>query len=465
MKDNSLFKNLGKYKNEVAIIDGDEKITYSELINYTKYIKLRLKKKHKILILIITSNSLDCLKFYISSVLNNFCIILLDSKSGKKFINNTIQNFNPNYIYYPKNFNFKYNKKQKIDKKYILKKKHSKNLKINNNNLILLTTSGTTGSPKFVRISYKNISHNTERIVKYLRMKKCEKVITTLPMAYSYGLSIINTSLSSGGVVFLNDHSIVNLDFWKKIKKEKINSFAGVPQIYEFLKKIKFHKLLPKSIKYLTQAGGKMNHDVWKYLLDISVKNKIKFFSMYGQTEASPRMSFIELTKNKKKICTIGKPLNGTKFKIFKNNFEIKKNYHEGELKFYGKNVSLGYANNLDDLKKNDINKGELFTGDLAYKDKDGFYYITGRVKRFTKIHGLRIDLDDVENFLKDKKIISKALIDDKFLKINLYKKKEIDKVKNMLSKKYKLNKNYIICLHNSNLNNNTKKGSWKNIL
>ena len=185
MKDNSLFKNLGKYKNEVAIIDGDEKITYSELINYTKYIKLRLKKKHKILILIITSNSLDCLKFYISSVLNNFCIILLDSKSGKKFINNTIQNFNPNYIYYPKNFNFKYNKKQKIDKKYILKKKHSKNLEINNNNLILLTTSGTTGSPKFVRISYKNISHNTERIVKYLRMKKCEKVITTLPMAYS----------------------------------------------------------------------------------------------------------------------------------------------------------------------------------------------------------------------------------------------------------------------------------------
>ena len=158
MKDNSLFKNLGKYKNEVAIIDGDEKITYSELINYTKYIKLRLKKKHKILILIITSNSLDCLKFYISSVLNNFCIILLDSKSGKKFINNTIQNFNPNYIYYPKNFNFKYNEKQKIDKKYILKKKHSKNLKINNNNLILLTTSGTTGSPKFVRISYKNIS-------------------------------------------------------------------------------------------------------------------------------------------------------------------------------------------------------------------------------------------------------------------------------------------------------------------
>ena len=78
MKDNSLFKNLEKYKNEVAIIDGDEKITYSELINYTKYIKLRLKKKHKILILIITSNSLDCLKFYISSVLNNFCIILLD---------------------------------------------------------------------------------------------------------------------------------------------------------------------------------------------------------------------------------------------------------------------------------------------------------------------------------------------------------------------------------------------------
>lgn len=461
MKDNSLFKNLKKYKDEVAIIDGNEKITYSELINHTKYIKLRLKKKHKILILIITSNSLDCLKFYISSVLNNFCIILLDSKLGKKFINSTIQNFNPNYIYYPKNFNFKSNKKQTIDKKYILKKKHSKNLEINNNNLILLTTSGTTGNPKFVRISYKNISHNTERIVKYLKMKKCEKVITTLPMAYSYGLSIINTSLSSGGVVFLNDHSIINLDFWKKIKKEKINSFAGVPELYEFLKKIKFHKLLPKSIKYLTQAGGKMNRDLWKYLLDISVKKKIKFFSMYGQTEASPRMSFFELTKNKKKICTIGKPLNGTKFKIFKNNLEIKKNYHEGELKFFGRNVSLGYAKNLEDLKKNDINKGKLFTGDLAYKDKDGFYYITGRIKRIAKIHGLRIDLDDVENFLKNKKIISKALIDNNLLKINLQKKIEIDKVKKILSNEYNLNKNYIVCLHNLNLN----KKSWKNTL
>ena len=189
-----------------------------------------------------------------------------------------------------------------------------------------------------------------------------------------------------------------------------------------------------------------MDEEILKFFGKVCKQKKIKFYIMYGQTEASPRMSYLNWKYFFSKLGSIGKPLDGCKFELINNkNKIINKNYHSGELLFYGKNVSLGYANNFQDLLKGNINKGKLFTGDIGYKDNDGFYFITGRKNRISKIFGLRINLDDIEKFLKKNNIISKCLIDNKILKILIIKNYSSRYIKSILSNFLNINKNYIL--------------------
>tara|TARA_B100000674_G_scaffold264879_1_gene218632 strand:- start:78 stop:746 length:669 start_codon:yes stop_codon:yes gene_type:complete len=218
-----------------------------------------------------------------------------------------------------------------------------------------------------------------------------------------------------------------------------------VPEIFEYLKKIKFDKYLTSSIRYMTVAGGKLNIETMKFILKICKNKSINFISMYGQTEASPRISYLDVFNNLKKIESIGRPVKNSKIKIYK-----------GELVFIGKNVSLGYANNLKDLLKGDENKGKIFTGDLGYKDKDGYFYITGRKKRISKIFGLRVDLDDIEKYLSKKGFKVKITSDDKLIQISNFKSNQEDKIKDIINDEFKINKNFLI-LENSNKNNNSQ--------
>ena len=142
----------------------------------------------------------------------------------------------------------------------------------------------------------------------------------------------------------------------------------------------------------------------------------------------------------------MGKALQGSKFKILdKAGKYIKKSYVIGELIYFGKNVSLGYANNLEDLKKRDINKGKLFTGDLAYKDNDDYFYIVGRKNRISKIFGLRIDLDDIEKYLKRNNYRVKCLPDNKYLKLEISNNYDIESIKRLIHNFYGINRNFII--------------------
>jgi long-subunit acyl-CoA synthetase (AMP-forming) len=172
---------------------------------------------------------------------------------------------------------------------------------------------------------------------------------------------------------------------------------------------------------------------------------------MYGQTETSPRMSYFDLTKYPKKIESIGKPLRNTKFEIYKN-----------ELIFTGDNVSLGYAKKLIDLQKGDENKGKIKTGDLGFKDNENFYFLTGRKKRISKLFGLRINLDDIENTLKKNDLNAEAIINDNKIKIKSSNLNEHDKIKSIIFHKFKINKNYIEVINNINLE---KKRNFKNLI
>jgi long-chain acyl-CoA synthetase len=437
-----MFNNLHKYKKKIALIgENNERISYDLLLKKIKLLNINLKKNS--IILLISNNSVESICGYVCFLKNNHLTIIVDQNFSDKFLKDIIKAFSPGYVYSPKK-NFLENKNfQKLfsDNNFILYKKKKKFLKIfNKKNYLLLSTSGTTNNPKFVRLSKNNLQDNTKKIINYLNIKSHHTTITTMPMAYSYGLSIINSHIECGSKIVVNNSTIFEKIFWKKISTFKVNSFGGVPKFYEYLEKLKFEKMNIKSIKYLTQAGGKLLNSQISYLNKICKLNRIKFYTMYGQTEAAPRMSFLNPSKFFDKKGSIGKPLSKyTFFLMDKNNKKIKSPFVEGELFFKGKNVSLGYAKKSKDFMRGDENKKILPTGDIAYRDEQGFYYITSRKNRFIKLYGIRFDLDDIEKFLLKKKINVKCYSDKDKLLILLNDNNQETNIKNILNYQFRI--------------------------
>jgi len=266
----------------------------------------------------------------------------------------------------------------------------------------MLPTSGSTGSPKLVKLTKQNVHSNAESIAEYLNITKDERPITTLPMHYSFGLSIINSHLLKGATILLTNKSIAQKEFWTFTREQKATSLSGVPYTYEILKRLRFFRMDLPDIKTLTQAGGKLSTNLVKEYVDYARKSKRKFIVMYGQTEATARMSYLPFDKAAEKFKSVGIAIPGGKFSLKDvKGKEIKESEIDGELIYSGKNVSLGYAECLSDLSIGDENNGVLHTGDIARKDSDGFYYITGRLKRFIKIYGNRVNLDHSEQIIK----------------------------------------------------------------
>ena len=269
---------------------------------------------------------------------------------------------------------------------------------------LLLSTSGSTGSPKLVRLSYENLLSNTMSICEYLKIIRADRPITTLPMNYSYGLSVINTHLYAGASIILTDQSYAQKTFWDLFKKNSATSFSGVPYTYEILKRIHFERMELPSLKCMTQAGGKLSEELQSFFAEYAIKRNIDFFIMYGQTEATARMSYLDPKLATEKIGSIGKAIPGGRFEIRddQNNI-INQPGVKGNLFYCGTNVFMGYADSINDLCKENLHNGLLDTGDLAEYDNDNFLYIKGRKKRFIKIYGNRVNLDEIESILKKK--------------------------------------------------------------
>ena len=443
-----LIKYFTKFKNRTAIIEPNlKKWSYDALIKKMKLFDKLIKDKS--IVLIISSNTAISLISYLSLMSSNkkSLIILLDESINKIFLKKIISNYKPNYIFGPEKC-FDNNKVSIIwkFKNYLLCNTNNKKITgLNFQNKLLLPTSGTTGSSKLVRLSKNNIMKNSLSIINNLKIKKNDTTITTMPMAYSYGLSIINTHLLKGAKIILNNENISQKKFWIYFKKYKINSFGGVPQFYEFLKRLDFQKFGLEYLKYVTQAGGKLENDIKKYFLKLSETHKFKFYSMYGQTEASPRISSFEINKYPNKIESVGKAIAGVKVKIINKSKILENKFYLGELEIRGENVSLGYSKSIKDLKFGDINKSKIKTGDIGYIDNDGFIFLKGRKKRISKIFGLRVDLDDIENLLKNYKIQANCTSDDKKIIIECNENSSENKIKKLIYKNYNINQNYLI--------------------
>ena len=257
---------------------------------------------------------------------------------------------------------------------------------------LLLSTSGSTGDRKLVRLSYTNIQSNCDSIVEYLGLTKEERPITTLPMEYTYGLSVIHSHVAVGATIILTNRTLFQKEFWEMVEKYKVTSMAGVPYTYEMFERLRLREMDLPHLKTMTQAGGHLHEELHKKYGEWAAETGRRLFVMYGQTEATARMSYIPPEKCIEKIGSIGIPIPGGSFAIAE----------DGELIYFGANVSMGYAVNRDDMALGDVNGGCLKTGDMARMDEEGYFYITGRKKRFVKLQGKRFSLDQVQEILQE---------------------------------------------------------------
>lgn len=255
---------------------------------------------------------------------------------------------------------------------------------------LLLSTSGSTGSPKLVRLSYTNVDSNARSIAQYLEIDGTDRAMTVLPLSYCYGLSVLHSHLTQGAAVVVTELSVVDSRFWDLARVTGTTSFAGVPYTFELLESVGFADLELPSLRYVTQAGGKMGAPRVRRFAELGRRRGWDLVVMYGQTEATARMAYLPPDRVLDAPEAIGQPIPGGEFTID----------GDSELIYHGPNIMLGYAMTAGDLALGRTIDC-LRTGDLARRRADGLYEITGRRSRFLKLFGLRVDLDQLEQTLR----------------------------------------------------------------
>lgn len=256
---------------------------------------------------------------------------------------------------------------------------------------LLLSTSGSTGSPKLVRLSAHNVQANAEAIAEYLDLTPADRTITTLPMHYCYGLSVLHSYLLSGAAVVLSDRSVTHPEFWRLALEERVTGLAGVPYTFDLLERVGFAEIDLPHLRYLTQAGGRMAPERVRAYAELGQRRGWDLYVMYGQTEATARMAYLPPALALEQPDAIGVAIPGGRLRV-----EPVPECAAGELVYTGPNVMMGYAESPADLALG-ATLSELRTGDLATVGPDGVFRIVGRRSRFAKIFGLRIDLERVE--------------------------------------------------------------------
>lgn len=406
--------NLSKDDNRIAAIDDTgRELTYGELYELADTLKVNANRK---LCFNLCRNHLGSLAGYISMLEAGVVPVMLAADMDRDLLHNLITSYEPDFFWcmdededaligFIKQQDGSHNSESVLAacKDYkLIKSAFNNNQPIFGDLALLLTTSGSTGSPKFVRQSYANIKANTVSIIGYLKIDDNERPITTLPMNYTYGLSIINTHIHARAKILVTDKTLMDRGFWKFFKDEGATSFGGVPYTYEILDKLRLYRMDLPSLKTMTQAGGKLSVALHEKLANFAAETGRNFVVMYGQTEATARMGYLPADKALEKIGSMGIAIPGGEFHLIDvDGNDITETDVTGELLYKGANVTLGYAESREDLSKGDEREGVLVTGDMAKFDEDGFFYIVGRKKRFLKLFGKRVNLDEVDRIIK----------------------------------------------------------------
>lgn len=379
----SFAADLASYGDRPAILTGADALTYRELAERVEELAVRLGTKRR-LVALSAANDVDSLVAYLAALAGGHPLILLPEDKPAA-LESLIAAYDPDVVLRPGN-----------GQTVLEERRPGTRHRLHQDLALLLSTSGSTGSPKLVRLSQANLQSNAESIAEYLNIGPDDRAATTLPMSYCYGLSVINSHLLRGAGLVLTDLSVVDPYFWELFRSRGATAFAAVPYTFELLERVGFADMELPGLRYVTQAGGRLAPEAVRKYAELGRRSGWELFVMYGQTEATARMAYLPPLLAAEVPGAVGIPVPGGSFRI-----DPVPGLDQGELVYTGPNVMLGYAESPADLAAGRTIT-ELRTGDLARKHPAGVYEVVGRRSRFVKIVGLRVDLGQVERLLAD---------------------------------------------------------------
>lgn len=401
------------------------------------------------IVLILCNRDFETIVGYLGSLRNRIVPLLLDGSIREESLHFYIDVYRPRYIFLQSGkVKLKgYKSKSTFLSYNLLERNDDETYAIAEELTLLLPTSGSTGDPKCVRLSAKNIDACVTSVCSYLDMVEGRRSVSLLPFHYSYGLSVLHNTIQSRSSILLSQASVLERNFWDLLEDKAVTDFSAVPFIYETIKRFKFSKIILENFVCMTQAGGRLDPKITEHFLDICSANNISYFTMYGQTEASPRISFVPTHKAKSNLGSVGIPISCGEAYIA----ETRKKIGKGELLYKGDNVCLGYAYSLKDLCLGDELKGLLHTGDQVEISEDGYIRIVGRRKRFIKVQGLSVNLDYVETVLR-KQDPSCAVIGKENRVLVVHTKNNISNLEECISAHFQFHRSNVKLVHESEI-------------
>ena len=385
----------------IAAIDSNgDKLTYADITLLSQQISTNIQERA--LCFLLVENNVGGIAWTMSMLESQQLVpLILNVKTEDSLYKQLVDTYQPTYICAPSYVTLQ---GEVIDSQFGYQL-----CKISNNHCLLhpelshlLPTSGSTGSPKLVRHKYENIEAAGLNISTFFELKETDRPLMVLPLYYTMGLSMVFSHLRVGATILITGLSMTDINFWKFLKEQKATSFTGVPYSFQILNLMRFFRMDLPHLELLTQGGGKMPTDLNIKFAEYCRDKGKRWVATYGQSECTARMAYLPAKWALDKVGSIGIAVpNGELSLIDTDGNLITSPHTEGEMCYRGKNVTMGYARELADLALGDERNGYIRTGDLAYFDEDGCYYIVGRMGRFLKLFGMRVGLDECEQIIQ----------------------------------------------------------------
>ncbi|MCL2578855.1 MAG: AMP-binding protein [Oscillospiraceae bacterium] len=417
-----------------ALDSSGGRITYGQLASFTKEFAV----KSRAVVFCLCENDIGAFAGLFALIENKAVPLLLSEKMNKDMLSNLLNIYAPAYIWCRSNIADEFGYACAFEAYgYKLLRTDNELYPLFDDLAMLLTTSGSTGSPKLVRHSFRNISETPKNTAKFFNISENCCAMADLPIHHTMGLSVICSHISAGAKVLLNSLSLMEAAYWDFFKEHKPTTFTGVPYSYEVLKRLRFTSSAHPQLQVLTQGGGKLSEELYLEFASYASNTGKKFIPTFGMTECTARMAGLAPELALEKVCAIGHAIPGGRLFLTDNDgTEIETAEATGEMGFEGPGVTLGYSECRSDLQKGDERCGRILTGDIAKRDASGVYFVLGRQTRFLKLLGFRINLDECEKLIKREFATDSVCVgNDKKMMVYVEKQGIADKVPAFLSK------------------------------